>query len=114
MLFRSRSGNAVDALIKGAEYGRSQYAQKMNLGYAKEIYRYKNSGFYWIDFFGNPSEKKAGYYGKTESAYEQYVMGWLDFKCSLEDGNGVRMNLSLQSAASYSADQSGNWISENA
>lgn len=107
-----RSGNAVDALIKGAEYGRSQYAQKMNSGYTKEIYRYKNSGFYWIDFFGNPSEKKAGYYGKTESAYEQYVMGWLDFKCSLEDGNGVRMNLSLRSVASYSADQSGNWISE--
>ena len=104
------SGNVMEALIKGVEYGRSQYAKKMNSEYSKGIYRYKNSGFYWSDFFGDMPRPKTGSYNKNGSTYEQYMMGWLDFQKSLEGGNQVRMNLFLQSIASYSVNQSGNWV----
>ncbi len=107
------SGNVMEALIKGAEFGRSQYSQKMNSEYLKEVYRYKNSGFYWSDFFGNSSERTKAFYGKKESAYEQYMMGWLDFRNSMEAGNSVRLNLLLQPTDSYPINQSGNWVSIN-
>lgn len=107
------SGNAVEALIKGAEYGRTQYAEKMDSGHLNEVYRNKNSGLYWNNFFKNPSDRKNVSYNQNGSTYEQYVMGWQDFKNSLEEGNGVRMNLSLNPIASYSIKQSGNWVSIN-
>ena len=47
------SENGMEALIKGAEYGRSQYLKRMELENLEDIYRYKNSSFYWIDFFEN-------------------------------------------------------------
>ena len=108
------SGNLMEALIKGAEYGRLQYSQKMSSGDLKEIYRYKNSGFYWNEFFGNRLRHENGYHDKNGSTYEQYMMGWLDFKSSLDDGDSVRMNLLLRSVDSYSMNQKGNWVSENA
>lgn len=103
-----------EALIKGAEYGRSQYLKKMELGNLKDIYRYKNSSFYWIDFFDNLLERRNNSYEKEGSAYEQYMIGWLDFQNSLREGGSVRMNLLLKSIDSYSINQSGNWISINA
>ena len=108
------SGSLMEALIKGAEYGRLQYSQKMSSGDLKEIYRYKNSGFYWNEFFGNRLRHENGYHDKNGSTYEQYMMGWLDFKSSLDDGDSVRMNLLLRSVDSYSMNQKGNWVSENA
>lgn len=108
------SGNGMEALIKGAEYGRSQYLKKMELGNLKDIYRYKNSSFYWIDFFDNILERRNNSYEKEGSAYEQYMIGWLDFQNSLREGGSVRMNLLLKSIDSYSINQSGNWISINA
>ena len=108
------SGSLMEALIKGAEYGRLQYSQKMSSGDLKEIYRYKNSGFYWNEFFGNRLRHENGYHDKNGSTYEQYMMGWLDFKSSLDDGDSVRMNLLLRSVDSYFMDQKGNWVSENA
>lgn len=107
------SGNVMDALIKGAEYGRSQYAEKMNSNDSKGIYRYKNGGVYWNGFFGNSSGMKADSYSKKGSTFEQYMMGWLDFKHSLGEGDSVRLNLSLKPIDSYSIDQSGNWVSTN-
>lgn len=107
------SGNVMEALIKGAEYGRLQYSEKMNSGYSNGVYRDKNSGFYWNSFFSNSSDKKAGFYEKNESAYEQYMMGWLDFQNSLGEGGSVRMNLLLKSINSYSINQNGNWINTN-
>lgn len=108
------SGNGMKALIKGAEYGRSQYLKKMELGDLKDIYRYKNSSFYWIDFFENLLERRTNSYEKEGNAYEQYTTGWLDFQNSLKEGDGVRMNLLLKSINSYSIEQNGNWISINA
>ena len=108
------SGNGMKALIKGAEYGRSQYLKKMELGDLKDIYRYKNSSFYWIDFFENLLERRTNSYEKEGNAYEQYTTGWLDFQKSLKEGDGVRMNLLLKSINSYSIEQNGNWISINA
>lgn len=107
------SGNVMEALIKGAEYGRSQYAQKMNSGNSMEVYRYKNSGFYWNDFFVNSPALKTSSYNNSGSTYEQYMMGWLDFRTSLGESDSVRMNLSLKPIDSYSINQSGNWISTN-
>lgn len=107
------SGNAMEALIKGVESGRAQYAEKMESSHMKEIYRYKNSGSYWNDFFGNSSDRKTGSYHQSGSIYEQYMMGWLDFKNSLGDGESVRMNLSLKPIGSYPINQSGNWVSTN-
>ncbi len=107
------SGNVMEALIKGAEYGRARYTEKMDSGHSKEVYRYKNSGFYWNDFFGNSPERKTNSYTQSGSTCEQYMMGWLDFKNSLEEGEGVRMNLLLKPADSYSINQSGNWVSTN-
>ena len=107
------SGNVMKALIKGAEYGRARYTEKMDSGHSKEVYRYKNSGFYWNDFFGNSPERKTNSYTQSGSTCEQYMMGWLDFKNSLEEGDGVRMNLLLKPADSYSINQSGNWVSTN-
>lgn len=108
------SGNVMEALIKGAQYGKSQYAKKVDLGYAKEIYRYKNGGAYWNGFFEDPSDRRADPYSKKGSTYEQYMMGWLDFKDSLGEKGGVRMNLSLAPTDAYSVGKSGNWISANA
>ena len=107
------SGNVMEALIKGAESGRAQYAEKMESSHMKEIYRYKNGGSYWNDFFGNSSDRKTGSYHQSGSIYEQYMMGWLDFKNSLGDGESVRMNLSLKPIGSYPINQSGNWVSTN-
>ena len=108
------SGNVMKALIKGAEYGRSQYLKRMELENLENIYRYKNSSFYWIDFFENILGRRTNSYEKEGNAYEQYMVGWLDFKNSLREGDSVRMNLLLKSINSYSINQNGNWISINA
>ena len=47
----------MEALIKGAQYGKAQYDRKIDSGYSKEIYRYKNGGAYWNGFFEDPSDK---------------------------------------------------------
>lgn len=107
------SGNVMEALIKGGEYGKSQYSERMNLERLKDIYRYKNGGFYWNDFFGDSSKMKNDFYNKKGSVYEQYMMGWLDFENSLREGDSVRMNLTLKPISSYSINQSGNWVSTN-
>ena len=108
------SENGMEALIKGAEYGRSQYLKRMELENLEDIYRYKNSSFYWIDFFENVLERRTNSYEKEGNAYEQYMVGWLDFKNSLREEDSVRMNLLLKPIDSYSINQNGNWISINA
>lgn len=108
------SGNVMEALIKGAQYGKAQYDRKIDSGYSKEIYRYKNGGAYWNGFFEDPSDKRADSYSKSGSTYERYMMGWLDFKDSLSQKGRVRMNLSLAPTDAYSVGKNGNWISTNA
>lgn len=108
------SESGMEALIKGAEYGRSQYLKRMELENLEDIYRYKNSSFYWIDFFENLLERRTNSYEKEGNAYEQYMVGWLDFKNSLREEDSVRMNLLLKPIDSYSINQNGNWISINA
>lgn len=108
------SENGMEALIKGAEYGRSQYLKRMELENLEDIYRYKNSSFYWFDFFENLLERRTNSYEKEGNAYEQYMVGWLDFKNSLREEDSVRMNLLLKPIDSYSINQNGNWISINA
>ena len=107
------SGDAMEALIKGARYGQTQYAKKMNSGQYKEIYRYKNGSAYWNDFFEAASGREANSYRKTGSTFEKYMVGWMDFKNSLSEGTGVRMNLSLKSMDFSCVGQNGSRINVN-
>lgn len=103
----------VNDIIKKDEYGKSKYSKKINSGYSKEIYRDKNSGFYWNGFFSNSSDKKAGFNDKNESAYKQYMVELLDFQNSLGEDESLGMNLLLKSIDSCSINHNGNRINTN-
>lgn len=88
-------GDAMKALIKGAEYGVSK-ASAQSVGGA---YRYQNNASYWTDFFGKSTgTTQLGAYENPASTFQKYLAGWTDFKNSLDSDGSVRMNLMLQSA----------------
>ncbi|MCI8638888.1 MAG: hypothetical protein HFG41_07030 [Coprococcus sp.] len=109
-----RFGDVMRALIKGAEFGKSQYSEKVRSGQTNGIYRYQNGTAYWNHFFGSVSDTKNGSYDKTGSAYEQYMLGWLDFDGSLRGRDGIRMNLIQNPAALSHAGQLGSLLNKNA
>ena len=88
-------GDAMQALIKGAEYG----ASKASAQSAGGAYRYQNNASYWTDFFGkHTGASRLGAYESPDSTFQKYMVGWTDFKNSLNSSDSVRMNLMLQSA----------------
>lgn len=88
-------GDAMQALIKGAEYG----ASKASAQSAGGAYRYQNNASYWTDFFGKSTGTiQLGAYDNPASTFQKYLAGWTDFKNSLDSDGSVRMNLMLQSA----------------
>lgn len=106
------SGDAIQAMTKGAEYGKAQYLSKMNNESIQGIYRYKNGGAYWNQFFEASASVKSNGYHANGTIYEQYRMGWLDFTNSLETGQGVRMN--LKPNESHALSYEGNWLNIDA
>lgn len=109
-----RFGDVMRSLIKGAEYGKQKYSEKVRSGQTNGIYRYQNGTAYWNHFFGSASDTKNGSYNKTGSTYEQYMLGWLDFNSSLRGGEGIRMNLLQSPAALPLAGRLGGLLSKNA
>lgn len=94
------NGDAMQALIKGAEYGASK-ASAQTVGGA---YRYQNNASFWTDFLGkNIGASRLGTYENPDSTFQKYLAAWTDFKNSLGSGDSVRMNLILQSADQYMA-----------
>ncbi len=108
------SGDVVQAMLKGAEYGKAQYSEKMNQNGTKNIYRYKNGNTYWNQFFQASTVTKANGYEKNVSTFEQHMMGWVDFNMSLEEKQGIRMNLCMDLAEYDSVDYRGNQFSREA
>lgn len=91
-------GDAMQALIKGAEYG----ASKASAQSAGGAYRYQNNASYWTDFFGKSAgASRLGAYENPDSTFQKYLAGWTDFQNSLTSGESIRMNLMLQSANQY-------------
>ena len=100
-----RSGaDAMQALIKGAEYG----ASKASAQSASGIYRYKNNASYWTDFFDKSTDSgRLGSYESSNSTSQKYMAGWVDFLRSLDSSGSVRMNFVLQSADQYMTAEGG-------
>ena len=104
-----RDGNAIQALIKGAEYGAAKASAQSSNG----TYRYKNNASYWTNFFGkNTGDSRLGSYENLDSTFQKYMVGWTDFVNSLDSGDSIRMNLILQSANQYMMAE-GNLFSAN-
>lgn len=108
------SGDAIHAMTKGAEYGKERYLDKMNKEGMQGIYRYKNGGAYWNQFFGNSAGMKATGYDTRGSIYGQHMMDWLGFTSSLEAGQIPHINLSFKPGGSRAMADAGNWLNVNA
>jgi len=97
------SGDAMRALLKGAEYGAGKASSLSSSG----TYRSRNGAGYWRDFFEKKSKSDPvhvwlyGYEDKA-STFQKYQAGWLDFKDSLDCGQ-PRMNLLLLPVDRYLA-----------
>lgn len=108
------SGDAVQALIRGAQYGKAQYAEKMQQESTRSIYRYKNGSEYWNRFFESSSRGKGDGYRNAGTTYEKYIRNWMDFSDSLSEDRSVRMNALLRSMESCSIGCAGNQVNERA
>ena len=75
------SGDAMQALIKGAEYG----AEKISAKSADGAYRHQNSVAYWSNFFGK-SASHFGAYESSDSTFQKYLTDWADFQSGLIGG----------------------------
>ncbi len=105
-----QSGDIMKALVKGAEYAKEKYSQKVTQGSVLGIYRYMNGASYWNNFF---KANAGGGYDRTASTYSRHLTAFMDFKKRLDSGEGLQMNLS-GSASFYSANDGGEMISEKA
>lgn len=74
------SGDAIQALIKGAEYGAAK-ASAQSAG----AYRYQNSVSYWTNFFGKGASR-FGAYESPDSTFQKYLTDWADFQSGLIGG----------------------------
>ncbi len=96
------NGDAIQALIKGAEYG----VAKMSSRSASGAYRHQDNASYWANFFKKSAKDgHLGAYDSPDTTLQKYMSGWLDFKSSLDDGKSVRLNLALNATAFYTAGQ---------
>lgn len=75
------SGDAMQALIKGAKYG----AEKISAKSADGAYRHQNSVAYWSNFFGK-SASHFGAYESSDSTFQKYLTDWADFQSGLIGG----------------------------
>lgn len=80
------SGNALEALSKGAKYGMIKANGKTDSG----TYRHVNNHFYWSNFFENTIEKQG--YRDKETMYSKYANGWADFEDSLKRGRECKIS----------------------
>ena len=95
-------GDAMQALIKGAEYG----ASKASAQSAGGAYRYQNNASYWTDFFGKRTGAgRLGAYESPDSTLQKYMAGWTDFKNSLDRGKSIRLNLALSATGFYGTEK---------
>lgn len=108
------SGDAIQAMTKGVEYGKARYLDKMNKEGAQGIYRYKNGGAYWNQFFGNSASVKPNGYDTRGNIYGQHMMDWLDFTSSLEAGQIPHINLLFRPDGSRAMADAGNWLNIDA
>lgn len=74
------SGDAIQALIKGAEYGAAK-ASAQSAG----AYRHQNSVSYWTNFFGKGASR-FGAYESSDSTFQKYLTDWADFQSGLIGG----------------------------
>ena len=74
------SGDAMQALIKGAEYGAAK-ASAQSAG----AYRHQNSVSYWTNFFGKGASH-FGAYESSDSTFQKYLKDWADFQSGLIGG----------------------------
>lgn len=75
------SGDAMQALIKGAEYG----AEKISAQSTDGAYRHQNNTAYWTNFFGK-SASRLGAYESPDSTFQKYLTDWTNFQSSLIGG----------------------------
>ena len=75
------SGDAMQALIKGAKYG----AEKMSAQSTDGAYRHQNNTAYWTNFFGK-SASRLGAYESSDSTFQKYLKDWADFQSGLIGG----------------------------
>ena len=75
------SGDAMQALIKGAKYG----AEKISAQSTDGAYRHQNNTTYWTNFFGK-SASRLGAYESPDSTFQKYLTDWTNFQSSLIGG----------------------------
>lgn len=105
-----KSGDVMEALIHGAQYGVSHTLNNTN----NETYRKMNNRLYWANFFEKTVEVDSGLYSydSPETTYQKYVIGWNDFKISLQEGDGIRVNVKLKSSNLYTNTMNFNQVDE--
>lgn len=82
------SGDAMQALIKGAEYG----AEKISAQSTDGVYRHQNNNAYWTNFFGK-SASRLGAYESPDSTFQKYLTDWANFQSSLIGGKVVGIDV---------------------
>lgn len=93
-----QNGDILQAMIKGAEYGAQKACSQSIYG----AYRYKNNASYWQNFFERDiTNSHLNSYKDTDTTFQKYFAGLVDFEKSLESGGAVHMNMSLQSVEHY-------------
>lgn len=105
-----QTGDLMKALVKGAEFAKDTYNQKISEGSVLGIYRYMNGASYWNHFF--QANTSTGY-DRAASTYSRHLTAFMDFRNRLDSGEGLRMNLTGY-ANHYTSDDSGEWISKKA
>lgn len=86
----------MDAFIQGSKFAAEQSTSKADDG----TYRHKNAFAYWTQFSDKP-HSSSNPYDNGMSAYEKYATSIDDFKASLSDGTGIRLNFRLMSSVNY-------------
>lgn len=88
--------NMMDAFIQGSKYAAEQSTSKTDDG----TYRHKNAASYWDQFSSKPYSS-SNPYDNSMSSYEKYATSIDDFKASLSDGTGIRLNFRLTASINY-------------
>lgn len=110
MQYYHQNGDILQAMIKGAEYGAAKVSSQSIYG----AYRYKNDDSYWQNFFEkDTTNSHLNGYENTDTTFQKYFAGLVDFEKSLYSGKAVHMNMSLQSVQHYTTAK-GNLFTKNA
>lgn len=81
------SGDAMQALIRGAEYGAKVSAQSPD-----RTYRYQNNISYWTNFFGRDTSRLEAY-ESPDSTFQKYLADWTEFQSRLPDGKAAGLDV---------------------